>query len=679
MSNKVISSLRTVKKLYIYPLLLCAATFTVNAQQVSENIEAQIGKIYVYGEDDSQSGLIDSAVKTEALSSSEMEEAHHNSLSDAITEIPGVSQVNVDRRSSAKTALIQGFGENSVLVMIDGTPVSQNSAFGFDLSQISTENIEKIEVIKGGASALYGSQAIGGVINIKTKKPNNREQYLIDISSGLATSAQDARTNNIKALYSGRSNKIGHKFTFSIRNQENFDLDPQTIAKDGAEVKNLNGSLYLDRRFGKNTIALNYIYLKGEVSSENSKPFGSSVFGKILNETKTDTHNIKLSLLNKKSIDTLKASVSFERINDDLNLNDNPLTYFKEMDKRTQYDAYRAELSYDTVIGDIHAITAGLLYKQDLVNQNTRSQQTEEVIIDHKDIDNKRVQSIEAFVQDNIVLDTFEISPGIRIQEDSATDFTVAPKLSLSYYKELASNIESKTWFTIGTGHRSPSIKERYFTLDHSSVGNYIVQGKENLLAEKSVSLQLGDEITFGKKASIHANLFYNQIKNLIETTEIESQTSTRIFSYENINEVTSRGLELSSTLNLNSANSFKVNYTYTETKDEKTKLHLVNRPFYIWKAKYRFSPTQKIKLITSLNYIGKKYLDTENTEVLPDYITTDLKLNYAFKKNMDIYFGIKNIFNSVKDPAQDTVIPVVDDRPAMGRFIYTGLRIKTL
>lgn len=679
MSNKHISSFKTVKKLYIYPLLISAFTFSVSANELSGSIEPSIGKIYVYGEDESKSGLIDAAVKTEALSAKEIQESHHNSLSEAITEIPGVSQVNVDRRSAAKTALIQGFGENSVLVMIDGTPVSQNSAFGFDLSQISTENIEKVEVIKGGASALYGSQAIGGVINIVTKKPKNATQYLLDASSGLATSAQDAKTNNIKALYSGRENGVGHKLTFSVREQDNFDLDPNSIAKDGATIKNLNGSLYLDKKFGRNTIAVNYIYLNGEVSSENSKPFGSSVFGKIINETKTDTHNVKLSLLNKKSTNSFKTSVSFERINDNLNLNDNPLTDFKEMDKKTQYDAYRAELNYDTVINDIHAITAGLLYKQDLVNQNTRSQQTQEVVVEHKDIDNKRVQSIEAFVQDNIVLDSFEISPGVRIQEDSATNFSVAPKLSLSYYTDLTNTISSKTWFTIGTGHRSPSIKERYFTLDHSSVGNYIVQGNENLLPEKSISLQLGDELTFGKKATVHANLFYNQIKNLIETTEIESQTSTRIFSYENINEVTSQGIEFSSTLNLNSSNRLKLNYTYTETKDTKTNLHLVNRPFYIWKVGHRYSPTEKLKFISSFNYIGKKYLDVDNTDVLPDYTTTDIKANYSYKKNVDLYMGIKNVFNTVKDPTQDTVIPVVDDRPAMGRFIYTGIRIKSL
>lgn len=679
MSNSTFTFTGSMKKLYIYPLTLFLVSSLSYAQQSTEISQSNIENIYIYGDDETKSGLIDSAVKTEALSSKEIEQGHHNSLSDAISEIPGVSQVNVDRRSSAKTALIQGFGENSVLVMIDGTPVSQNSAFGFDLSQISTENIEKIEVIKGGASALYGSQAIGGVINIVTKKPKNKEEFSLDISSGMAPNAQNATTNNLKALYSGRSQGIGHKVSLSVREQDNFDLDESTIAKDGAEVKNINGSLYLDKRFGRNTIALNYIYLNGEVTSENSKPFGSSVFGKIVNETKTDTHNVKLSLLNKKSTKSLKGSLSFERIDDNLNLNDNPLTTFREMDKNTQYDAYRAEVTYDTVYKDIHAITAGILYKQDLVNQHTRSQQTDEVVIEHTDIDNKRVHSFEVFAQDNIVFDSYEISPGIRLQDDTATNFSISPKLSLSYYSELTDNIQSKAWLTIGTGHRSPSIKERYFTLDHSSVGNYIVQGNENLLPEKSISLQLGDELTLGKQAKLHFNLFYNQIKNLIETTEIESQTSTRIFSYENINEVTSHGLELSSSYKVNQEHHFKLNYSYTETVDTKTDLHLVNRPLYIGKLKYTFLPTEKLNFISSLNYIGKKYLDGQNTEVLTDYTTADLKINFNYSKKIGIYLGVKNLLDTKKDPAQDTVVPLIDDRPAMGRFIYTGLRIKSL
>jgi len=672
MSNQQVNTSPIVKILYILSFI------TLSGHCLAIESELDLGNIYVIGSEHSESGLIESAVKTEILSADEISNGHFNDLSEAITEIPGVTKISVDRRSSAKTAMIQGFGENSVLVMIDGTPVSQNSAFGFDLSQISTENIEKVEVIKGGASALYGSQAIGGVINIITKKPTKQTKLNFDLSLANATES-NSKTYNAKALYSGQQDGLGQKFSFSYRKQDESDLDDSTIAKDSAEILNYNAAFYIDKKLGSHLVFANYLHLKGEVSSTSSKPYGSSIFGPVINETDTKTNNYKLGHIVNRGERKFKTTLSLERINDRLNLNDLPNTYFKEMDKTTRYDAYRFDFKFDTIIADIHSLTAGFLYKQDKVNQATRTQQTEEVIVYQTDIDNKKVESFEAFAQDNIILDNYEISPGVRVQKDDSSNFTVNPKINLSYYSSLSKDLNNKAWLTIGTGHRSASIKERFFTLDHSSVGNYIVQGNENLLPEKSISLQLGDEISINKKTRVHANLFYNRIKNLIETTEIESPSSTRIFSYENISEVTSHGVEASANIFLNNSHKVKINYAYTEAIDKETELNLINRPLYIASFKHDFTPNSKHLLTTKLNYIGKKYTISNNTEVLPAYTTVDLKYNYRYSKNMDLYLGAKNLFSTTKNPASDTVIPVADDRPSLGRTIYTGLRINAL
>ncbi|WP_417336506.1 TonB-dependent receptor plug domain-containing protein [Halobacteriovorax marinus] len=678
MSNKCSNSLYLYKKLHAMALLMCASSLFA-----SETIEAPLKQenpdntVFIYGGLNTKSGLIDSAVKTEVLSSEEIEDSHYQNLSEAVSDIAGVSEISVDRRGGAKTALIQGFGENSVLVMIDGTPVSQNSSFGFDLTQISTENIEKIEVIKGGASALYGSQAIGGVINIVTKKPINKRKTFIDLSSSMSADSSDARQVNAKGLYSNRLGGVGHKFTLSYRNQNDYDLNENTYAKDGPKFSKFNGSLYLDKKIQNNTLSLGYLYFNDYVKSTSSKPYGSSTFGEVDNETKTQTHNIKLQNIYKSGSASVKTYINAEFIEDDLNLNDNPKTYFKETHKLTKYDSYRAEVVYDETIFDNHAITTGLLYKEDRVNQDTITQQTEDIIVEHSDIDHKKVWSLQGYVQDNYFKENYEISPGLRLQYDSNFGYNFAPKVSFSLFNELNDSIESKTWLTIGTGHRSPSIKERYFTMDHSSVANYIVQGNENLRPEKSVSVQLGNKLDISRAHSIHGNIFYNRISDLIETTELPSSNSTKIFSYENFDKVESSGIELGSTLKANSWNTLSLNYSYTETINKQTGLQLAGRPLYTWKVKHSISPTENIQVINSLRYIGRKYTNEENTKVSKGYSSLDTKINYAYNKSINLYFGINNLLNTVKDPASDTVIAVNDDRPSLGRLFYTGIQLK--
>ena len=168
----------------IYTIIM--ALFIFNSYQSRANdgqskISSEIEKIQIFGIKTS-SRLVDAPVKLEIINEDMIQKLQHQLVADAIQEIPGVGTSMISRRASGQSALIQGFGENSVLVMIDGTPVSQSSSFGFDLNQISTADVARIEVIKGVASALYGSQAIGGVINIVTKRPDSQAKFLMEVS-----------------------------------------------------------------------------------------------------------------------------------------------------------------------------------------------------------------------------------------------------------------------------------------------------------------------------------------------------------------------------------------------------------------------------------------------------------------------------------------------------------------
>lgn len=670
-------------KLYV-PIIIAANIFYshhLHANDGQEKISTEIEKIQVTGQKAS-SGLIDAPTKIEIIDEETIQKLQHQLVADAIQEIPGVGTSAISRRASGQSALIQGFGENSVLVMIDGTPVSQSSSFGFDLNQISTADVARIEVIKGGASALYGSQAIGGVINIVTKRPDSQAKLLMEVSAQSANSNFNENRNkqgpygqNAKIFYAGQLNdKTGLKVNGSLIKKNEIDQDPASLTTDSPNEQHLNGSVELSREIGKNLIIAKHMVLNSLNTNNSSKPYSSNGFGPSVTQTKTTTHNSKLTLERQTNNGELKAIYNREETRDHLILNDNPFTVFSETAKFTDHISHRYDLSLQNMFLGDHSISMGLLYKHERVDQTTSTQVIPNNKIIQKDIDNKELNNLEGFVQDNFSWKNFEISPGLRVQKHNQYDLSYTPKLNVSYYDQIA-NVDLKSWITIGSGYRTPTVKERFFTLDHSSVANYLVIGNEDLDAEESVSLQFGQEFKFLNKFSLYVNVFNNYVTNLIETTEVEPQNGTRIFTYNNIQSVLSQGIELGLQWDLNPKLKLQTNYTYTEISNRDNDLFLANRPLYNARVNLFYNVRPKLQIISQNIYRGDSYQNIENTEIQEGYILNHLKTNFQYSKDLSFFAALNNIFDIRQDAAQDLVIPQVDQRPALGRNLFFGLR----
>ena len=634
--------------------------------------------VTVTGDANIEHGLIDAPVKVEVLTGSYFQEQQYQDLSEGLSDIAGVNTTNTQRRAGSKSALIQGFGENSVLVMIDGTPVSQNGPFGFDLTQISTSDIKKVEVIKGAASALYGSQAMGGVINIITKKPTEKVRTSIDLSQAQTLEGTGGQARNGSFNFAGRNRLGGAKAAFSYRDQEALDLDTMTIAQDDVAFKRYHGSLYLDTSLGRTKLFSQYIYTAGQMTSTVSRPFSSSAFGASVNKTDTASHNLKIGAERKIGLGNLSAILNIEDTTDDLVLNDRPSTPYPETFKETDFKARRIDILYKGATVGAHEFSFGGLIREDEVSQNTTTQAIESIIVRTQDIEQKRISSYEAFFQDTILLGNFEVSPGIRHQVDSNFGSFTAPKINISHYLE-GQDYSLKSWISFGTGYRAPSVKERFFTLDHTSVANYIVTGNENLAPEESISLQIGEELRLSDSFSIHGNFFLNQVSGLIETVERESTLSSRLFSYENLEKVISRGVEAAAKIKIGETVSLAANYSYTETINTQTNLLLANRALHNAFLSVNFRPNSKLSMIALTRFSGAKYVDEQNLETSPAFSVTDLKVNYQLNKKLSLYSSLNNVFNSIRTPGGDTVVPIIDDRPSRGQEVFVGLKMELL
>ncbi len=633
--------------------------------------------IVVTGEREVQSGLIDAPVKVEVLNEEYFEQQQYQDLAEGINDIAGVSTQESSRRAGSQSALIQGFGENSVLVMIDGTPVSQNSSFGVDLSQISTSDIKKVEVIKGGASALYGSQAMGGVINIVTKRPTKKTKASLQVSSLQPTGTSEGIIANFQGNAQGSVFGIGAKMSLSVRDQESLDLDKNSLIKDDVDYSKIHGSLYLKKDFGLTKVFGQYIGLFGKTISESSRPISSSSFGVSRNVTDSTSSNIRLGIEREFENGNLRALVNREITKDELALNDNPNTPYTETIKTTDFEAKRFDLLYRDLKVAGQNLTFGTLVKEDEVSQETINEAVAGTVVRTLDIDQKKIRSYEAFVQDSFFIGSFEVAPGARYQYDDNFGSYLSPKINISHYYDYK-DTSFKTWATVGTGYRAPSVKERFFTLDHTSVANYIVQGNEGLEPEESLSFQLGEEVRY-RQSSLYVNFFLNRVSNLINTVEVETNTSTRIFSYENVEEVYSRGLELGLKSRFSERLSGLLNFSYTETVDSETDLLIANRPLYQAMGSLSYSFLPKWNSILQARYTGSQYSDNENLRTSPSSTNVDLKLNYDWNKNLRIFSSLTNIFDNAREPSQDLVVPSTDFRSARGREIFIGLKASIL
>lgn len=663
-------------------LAICSINSYTFAQSYSEET------IVVTGTKTKKSS-IEAPVKTEVFSKEQIKELHLNSVDEVIPFIPGVT-LQENRGREGKSAIIQGMGGSKVMVLIDGVPVIQTTNTGVDLTKLATENIEQIEVIKGAASSLYGSQAMGGVINIITNQQREGLNYTLDMQSGVGIANHDAQTGqtdipeNIAFSLSEKKKLFNYQVDFSRRARETIELDESSIIDDGTQFEKYqaNGSLgYRYRK--KDNITLRYRYELDKNTSFDSASRGTTgIYDP--RETRSDVLNQSWFLLGENNFgeDKLSYNLTYQRVEDEHDQRDDPLTPHTELVRSSLSEFVRGEIQYDMVAFENHVITSGIALSTLSLDQNKREYESLEVFNETKEIEKKYLRSYEAYIQDNIIWEDLELVLGTRGQYDSDFGTQVSPKVSTIYSPNLIEGARTQLRASVGTGYRVPNLKEKFYLLDHSSLGYQLI-GNENLEPERSVSFQVGPEILTKKYGNLSVNFFYNQIENLITFKAAESTGPIQQYTYFNTDESESRGLEVDYSYNFFNNSFFNQNFTYAESVNTQTNLFIPGRPLYNLQSTLGLGITSKLTWLNTYTYDGNEYVDEENTEVARGFNTFNTKLNYRAFKNATFEFGINNIFNERRDAladeiiTEDNTIRVQDKRPLVGRYFYIGFRIK--
>lgn len=619
-----------------------------------------------------EKSILDTPIRTEVVTAEQLDKVHARDLVDGLKNVPGLTLVPIHGKSGQEV-WIQGIDGDRVLVLIDGMPVTASTGSAVDLTQISVANIQQIEIAKGSLSALYGSEAMGGVVNVITAAPDDPFGLSLTVDGGGYgdNSVSNAYLND--QHYRLVTHKRGENWFVQLaadhRNKGGVDLDPSTYEFEGDQGTKSNVTMIAGYEFDnggrlkfvpswyQEDMARQYDdfipgigdieKIKKEVATR--KNLSVNYTGPLTDEVYLTTYYIHENFLDETEQYTVSSGTSVnQRVGD--------------------FTTDKAEVQIDFPVGDSHILTTGIVGYQSSLTQTKDG-------VSELDPNNPTRQNIEYYLQDDYFLtDEVEILPGIRAQYDSDFGSHVSPKLNLMYRPYALDEYQFRLRGGVGAGYRVPTLKERYYLFDHSNVGSgYKVIGNPDLTPESSISYQLGVDAQLSRHLWADLNLFHNDINDLITEDLNEEKTDeegVQIYEYVNQESVVTKGFDTSLKVTHLGAWSGDVGYSYLEATDNQTGNQLVRRPTHQAKFSVNYS---LVALKTELSLFGRfeseSYADTANTLVSPQQSVFDFKVNTQLTREFKVFAGIDNITDTV----QDTPTTGNDYRPSEGRFIYAG------
>ena len=575
---------------------------------------------------------------------------------------------------------MQGISSDYILILIDGVPLIGRKAGNFDLSRMAIGNIKQIEIVKGPSSSLFGSEALGGVINIiteepKTKKLNGNFSYRFG-----SFNQQDINTN-IKQ----NSGKFKFNFFFNRLSSDGYQVDSESDPRTFYPFKNYT--------------------LHGKISNDFSKKLTGLFSFRFY-----DNEQLSMLILNEEDFEG-------ETQENDMNIH---LKFDQNVSKKfnIDYELYFTSYNADELIQSL--LTENILndnfFNQKLLRPEIRGNlklksksnfsggigyQYEELSRTFFD-DNINFSSQYFFIQGDFYLaDKLNLIAGSRFDNHSEYKSQLSPKLAF-YYK---ANKSLALKASVGFGFKSPAFRQLYFNFTNSSVG-YTVLGYNvaldkldeliyqnqiqdvviprnelinSLDAESSIGYNLGISID-EPKWKLDLNFFRNDIKNLIDTRIIARKNNGQnVFSYVNFDQIFTTGLELN--FNHRITEKFNINGGYQllyafdkvkiqqinsgeiyarETTSNKTVelsnkdyFGLVNRSRHLGNLKFFYSFT-KSKLKVNLRFIyrskyaefdtnGNGLVDSYDTSFINGYLTTNISAIKDLSKKIDFQLGLSN------------------------------------
>jgi outer membrane receptor for ferrienterochelin and colicins len=613
----------------VLAVALASAVPASGADDEADEAEYDLGVIVVTGTR-FERFLSDSPVTTEVITEKDIRRLGFQTLSQVITEWPGIATRQTT--ANAFRVNLQGLYGNRVLILVDGQPIVGRTREDINLDQISLANVERIEIVKGAQSPLYGSEGLGGVINIITKKAPERETY------SLRTHFEENLGNEQTVVAGLATTSAKILLTFSNRNSSGYDLNPADPFAEGPDLRNTQGSVKMTvPTSNRGAFTVYYDGLKENTLKNAAVQFTGG--GPVdVQSTNTERHTLDArQAWNWKhggSTELFARQVSYRR------------RFASALQRTTSYiydDLRRLEVLHNQPLSRKHWLTAGAVFSEDTI-KSTRLKNGQ-----------GSVEAREAYAQDSITVSKkAEWVIGTRFTDTSAGTTHFSPKTNLLW------RLRKKVTLRAGVsdGFRNPDVNELFQDfLVPAGPTTLRILGNPDLEPEKGISYQLGFEVGPFKGHLVRVSGYLNDVKDLIQFVFDPSQSTPQqsVFVYRNISEAEIRGLELSWQFPV-SREIQVVLGTQFKTTEDGTGHQLEFNPHTQGQVKVYWSRGRWNANLRGV-FAGKQYYaaGTLGPNTPEGYVSAfwqwNTRIAYSLNETTEFYAGVNNLFDRTLPP----------------------------
>lgn len=624
----------------------------------------------------------------EIVDSKKLEQTQAKTLHDALKGALGVNVFN-DFQGRSNVS-IRGSESRHVLIMVDGKRLggeaAYNSANAWDVDRIRMEDVERVEIIRGPAGAMYGSDAMGGVINVITKTP---DKTTADINYEYGW-YEDGKGAGYKGnLYlQGAEGNYSYKINAGLNKNRPY-LDP----KGSGDSMNFYGkqqplSLNVGYKFDNgNELSVDFSKIK-EDNQKSSTSRTVMMPGKvwqdkvqtIWNNNKRTDYAITYQGSDDRQDWMLRAYKSvFDK--DYTSQNKTRMTNLLRPGgigdwtlQDPKHDTIKRTLSViegkDTFnLSDKNKLTAGFEYRKD-ESEGTRLKKPNTSLSGSSArdaFDKAAINYMAAYVQDEFrPNDKWLIIPSVRFDHSDQFSNKLTSNLAATY--NAADDVRIKA--VVGQGYKTPTVNDLYifwemYAANPGGKGQFYV-GNPDLKPEKSLSYELSVEKDWGDRSTVHLGVFRNEVKDLISTYWTGKLTDDdpdlypgvkgdMIMAYENIPEATLQGVELYGSHRLGKNIYLNAGYTFLDAKDKTNGTRLKDRAKHQVTFGVSYQPENiyawdlSFDLVSNIGYYfnnGDKSTMGNFVYETKDFTIANIMASRHLNKDTKIYLGIDNISN---------------------------------
>lgn len=624
----------------------------------------------------------------EIVDSKKLEQTQAKTLHDALKGALGVNVFN-DFQGRSNVS-IRGSESRHVLIMVDGKRLggeaAYNSANAWDVDRIRMEDVERVEIIRGPAGALYGSDAMGGVINVITKTPDKTVAN-VNYEYGWYEDGKGAGYKGNLYLQGAEGN-YSYKINAGLNKNRPY-LDP----KGSGDSMNFYGkqqplSLNVGYKFDNgNELSVDFSKIKEE-NQKSTTSRTDMMPGKvwqdkvqtIWNNNKRTDYAITYQGSDDKQDWMFRAYKSvFDK--DYMSQNKTRMTNLMRPGgigdwtlKDPKHDTVKRTLSViegkDTFnLSDKNKLTAGFEYRKD-ESEGTRLKKPNTSLggaSAHDAFDKAAINYMAAYVQDEFrPNDKWLIIPSVRFDHSDQFSNKLTSNLAATY--NAADDVRIKA--VVGQGYKTPTVNDLYifwemYAANPGGKGQFYV-GNPDLKPEKSLSYELSVEKDWGDRSTVHLGVFRNEVKDLISTYWTGKLTDDdqdlypgvmgdKVMAYHNIPEATLQGVELYGSHRLGKDIYLNAGYTFLDAKDKTNGTRLQDRAKHQVTFGVSYQPENiyawdlSFDLVSNIGYYfnnGDKSTMGNFVYETKDFTIANIMASRHLNKDTKIYLGIDNISN---------------------------------